>query len=394
MAKEAATELSTFFARMEVPVVVKETPEKGKHVVAMKAIPAGTELFEERPLVCWPFLTVEDNLEGEDAGRGESSRAPTISTESMLCSRCLRDTTSLSSRVNCPACRTAHFCDEDCYSAGEALHSILCGLEISLREFHIAQERASEDGSLPISVEAVARCVASIATRYLAAAEANPAVAVSDLFATASHNINRFVEPPLNSEFDEIDAPAWYKFVREVLAPRLSDMFAQRKQPVDVVSALLSDDTLKTILGQLTVNAQAVNIASAATTCTAESGPSANVGANGERDGEGGITTKVSQGAGMYTLQSCFNHSCEPNVKIRYSNSNEITLYTSRDVAAGEELNISYIAELFLMYEDVVQRRKRLAPYFFTCKCSKCEREVREAEAAVAAEKLGGVVSS
>lgn len=77
-------------------------------------------------------------------------------------------------------------------------------------------------------------------------------------------------------------------------------------------------------------------------------------------------------GYAMYPCASYFNHSCSPNLqKRRIGRFYEFT--TSREVAEGEELCISYLggAEREL---DKQSRQKRLREgWFFNCSCSRCQ---------------------
>ena len=74
----------------------------------------------------------------------------------------------------------------------------------------------------------------------------------------------------------------------------------------------------------------------------------------------------------MYLEASMFNHSCEPNCTVAHS-IDALEIYTLGHVAAGEELTISYIADLD---QSVARRREVLrAAYGFDCRCPRCERE-------------------
>lgn len=119
----------------------------------------------------------------------------------------------------------------------------------------------------------------------------------------------------------------------------------------------------------------------------------------------------VVKGAGIYSLLSVFNHSCEPNVHVTHPyETNEIQLMALREIPVGEQLTISYIpvsplseeerAEEEGLLDDTksteerlrgknveeikkrvteqrLQRRLMLRQYFFECHCTRCEREER-----------------
>lgn len=92
-------------------------------------------------------------------------------------------------------------------------------------------------------------------------------------------------------------------------------------------------------------------------------------------DGNAGKNVKVQLGAGIFTLQSCFNHSCDPNAYVSYTGTHEIAVVAKRDISPGEEVTITYIPDLFLVVEDASARRKRLAQYYFVCECARCVAE-------------------
>lgn len=77
-------------------------------------------------------------------------------------------------------------------------------------------------------------------------------------------------------------------------------------------------------------------------------------------------------GTGLYPLGSMFNHSCEPSVN-HYSIGDVTFFRTNRDVAAGEELFISYIGN-DLLCETTSVRREFLDSRDFICGCTKCTR--------------------
>lgn len=127
----------------------------------------------------------------------------------------------------------------------------------------------------------------------------------------------------------------------------------------------------------------------------------------------------VVKGAGLYSLLSSFNHSCEPNIFVTHPfETNEVQLFACRDIAAGEPLTISYIpipprSEEQCRWEEAIltgkawsieeeeteaekkkknrkrenfkyrlqrelsERRDMLRQYFFVCHCTRCQREER-----------------
>jgi hypothetical protein len=352
-------EINSIFSRMEVPLSVIETPEEGKFVRAAADLPAGTVLFEEKPLVCWPF---SKKSTGHDPWAFCS-----------LCLRLLRETSEGCGEANCKE----RWCSPACKKATANQHLFLCGdVLIQLRNFHDKLEESSSQDLL-ISVEAVSRCVASIAVRFLSAAHHNPDATTQELFSAATQLLNRFIEPPVGSDFEDINLKEWNQFIRVTLTPRLVEILGTDRS--DVVFGLTSDATLSTIIGQLTLNSQGLNL----------------ILRKDEEDGEpkeesdattGDEKLNISVGAGLFTLQSCFNHSCDPNAEVVFSDNSEIAVRLRRAVKVDEPITITYISPLYLVYENFAQRRDRLSPYFFTCRCERCSREEAQQASAPTSE--------
>lgn len=75
-------------------------------------------------------------------------------------------------------------------------------------------------------------------------------------------------------------------------------------------------------------------------------------------------------GAGLYLVGSNFNHSCCPNVA-RFSIADTMCFVVTRDTAANEELEISYLGhhELAMSTDN---RQREMSDRDFVCTCSRC----------------------
>ena len=389
-ARDAAKTLSELLKRMDAPCEVRETPTQGKHVVATRPIAAGEVLFEERPLVAWPFH--DDVTAAVDA--------------TQHCDYCLGPLDADGCEPTpCGDCGTP-FCCPGCRKAAAGAHKILCGALHKLRDFHVAVSRqqfareaakrgkadADDEAAVsppPISVEAVARCVAAVVGRFERVCQSvepgSPLPTVAELFAAATTQFDRLVEPPRGAAFEDIDEEAWYAEVQRLLRANVervtADLLKAHPAPdasTAVADALLKRDTLRTFLGQLTVNAQSLNNGVVLP-------PMSPAGASGSTVSPGAASLETSPPASpgggrsragaVYALQSCFNHSCAPNVRIDFRPDSEIALVARVAVPAGAELHITYVPELTLALETAPQRRRRLAPYFFDCACVRCASE-------------------
>ncbi|DBA72664.1 TPA: hypothetical protein ACH3X2_010405 [Trebouxia sp. C0005] len=79
-------------------------------------------------------------------------------------------------------------------------------------------------------------------------------------------------------------------------------------------------------------------------------------------------------GTAFYALQSCINHSCQPNAHAARSEQDlncSAVIIAKHSIPAGEEITISYIDES-LSYEE---RQEALKDYGFVCKCLLCQQE-------------------
>lgn len=78
------------------------------------------------------------------------------------------------------------------------------------------------------------------------------------------------------------------------------------------------------------------------------------------------------QGTGFFSLQSTMNHSCAPNAVADCLPSGEVVITALSDIPAGSEVTLSYIEE---EGTDLLERRRMLRDYGFTCACQRCEAE-------------------
>jgi SET and MYND domain-containing protein 5 len=83
-----------------------------------------------------------------------------------------------------------------------------------------------------------------------------------------------------------------------------------------------------------------------------------------------------AEGAGLYSLQSKINHSCEPNAEIKFPHSNHVLAVTAtKPIAAGEEVSISYLSECDLERSRHSRQKTLKENYLFVCECPLCCRQ-------------------
>lgn len=84
-----------------------------------------------------------------------------------------------------------------------------------------------------------------------------------------------------------------------------------------------------------------------------------------------------NEGSGLYLTQSKINHSCKPNVEIRFPFSNNVLQVVAlRDIAEGEEICISYLDECELNRSRHSRQKYLEENYLFACECEKCQEEI------------------
>lgn len=78
-------------------------------------------------------------------------------------------------------------------------------------------------------------------------------------------------------------------------------------------------------------------------------------------------------GTAFYALQSCINHSCQPNAHAMRSEQDlncSAVIVAKEPIAAGQEITISYIDEEL----PYAERQVALQDYGFVCKCVLCQQ--------------------
>ncbi|CBZ27231.1 conserved hypothetical protein [Leishmania mexicana MHOM/GT/2001/U1103] len=438
-AVKAAGELNTIFGRLGVLCEVCVTSAEGKHVKATANLEEGFALFEELPIVSWPSpsllalstpfcfqclcLSSHQQLASEaDAESPSAAGSAALPKSWSQCAHCV-----------------SYFCSPECQQASSRVHRLLCPCLSVVRESHggrggpggaegvkvtatqsissAPSSLASSSTSSEITLEALARCVAWITHRlsyvieqqqlthevlqadYVFQQQQEAGVSArGDTWSTASLNyqlftqivtpFSRLISPPDNVEFDGVSLASWMAKLRLLLAERcatqllvasdapLSDVqrhtltFDEHQQQQTVpaptllwaealVQVIFSTDTLRTLVGQMVLNAHAIND---------------YVLPPGEAPSSG-VFDWVLKGAGLYSLLSCFNHSCVPNVAVSaVDGTHEIVLKTTRSIRAGEPLAITYIP-LTAGATSRAERQRQLKNYFFTCHCPRCDME-------------------
>uniref|UniRef100_A0A1B6CXX1 Protein-lysine N-trimethyltransferase SMYD5 n=2 Tax=Clastoptera arizonana TaxID=38151 RepID=A0A1B6CXX1_9HEMI len=86
-----------------------------------------------------------------------------------------------------------------------------------------------------------------------------------------------------------------------------------------------------------------------------------------------------NEGSALYRLQSCANHSCEPNAMPHFlHNDFTLSMIANRDIQEGEEITISYLDECVLERSRHTRNKILREHYLFSCYCIKCESQTED----------------
>ena len=340
---------------------LKADEDKGKWLVADKDLEANEELIEELPLVCWPSTKTTQN-------------------GTLFCERCLHIVARPEQAVRCSACPVV-FCSAECQASALEAHGLLCPDALpAVREWQQQHNPAA-----PITLESLIRCIAHIAAstlQYVKAYGLDPQTA----YYNAVRPFNRLIAPP-EIPIEGFDIAAAAQEVHRLLHDRLQQDLGRQ-----VACTLVDPDLIKTLLGQLVLNSQAIQITGQPPAAAAADAAGAGAGGgNGGPEGDVPPETETPalwvEGAGVYVLQSCLNHSCEPNADIVWGEDASIIIKVLRPVPKGEELTISYIRPEL----PYAKRQELLANYFFKCACPRCKADSAAAPVSIGPVRTGGL---
>ncbi|XP_056646158.1 histone-lysine N-trimethyltransferase SMYD5 [Diorhabda sublineata] len=83
-----------------------------------------------------------------------------------------------------------------------------------------------------------------------------------------------------------------------------------------------------------------------------------------------------NEGVALYRLQSCCNHSCDPNAVVKFMNNNHrLSLVALKDIEEGEEICISYLDDCVLTKSRHSRCKELMNNYLFVCRCDRCNNE-------------------
>ncbi|KAH7646959.1 SET domain containing with a cysteine cluster at the C-terminus [Cryptosporidium bovis] len=330
---------------------------KGKHVHSKLRISNDTNFFVEVPLISWPIKYFHKS-----------------SDKMVFCENCLKIRNSnnfddfltlnelgLNKRICSTYCLKKALgkgLDSNNFSSslnnGWAIYlQGKNGIEV-LRRY---QNSIDPEAKIPITAEAISRLIAQIAADIhffwmeLGCSKEN----LHTAFKLGCKSIENFISPP-ETLFPEINIKSLTSCIKSVLFNPLKAAFLDEEIP----NIFLSERTIKQLLGQLTLNSQGINVWDF---CSNSFG---NEDQPDKPDSES--CTSFIRGACICTIQSCFNHSCDPNCCVYSMGDSTVYISTIRDIKEGEELTISYIDNTL----PLTERKKLIHNYHFECNCNIC----------------------
>jgi hypothetical protein len=378
---------------------IRQIPGKGNGVVASKNIPKNTVIFQEEPLVLAQFLhnsrffpACSSCMRSMESTQEMVMRLAGLDTKPKLPFVDQFDHVSRPTKTFCDKCQEM-YCSEQCKS-NATYHSRLCGESKIIAElkqwwqtFHYPPEEVS-----PMLLLRVISIILSNLDRGLSLEEAlKPWMEFSGQTANESTLI-RF----LDAEFDS----RIQKLVQYVRLALYDERCPQLFEAASIIA----------LLGMISRNAQGVGtsnydayrrfiLAMPEGKEKEDTLDFIDSLADPIEDISGQFT--LAEGSGLYKLHKNLNHDCSPNAMITFpENSARLSVVTTKNIAAGEEVTISYLdivgaeqhehikTDEETMDEDEweeedndfgQERRLKLREfYLFECTCNRCYEEKAE----------------
>lgn len=338
---------------------------KGKHIHSTKEIPNNTNFFQEVPYISWPIKTSFGELENvvfcenclkiKNIEDEDFLSLNKLGLEKRICSKhCFKKMSGVNFEEYDP-CSSSTRGGWAYYING--MHGIS-----TLRKYQSSVDPLRD---IPITAEAISRCIAQMAADiYFYWSELGmKSENLHTAFKMGTKSIENFVAPPATL-FPEIDFRSLIDCIQSVLSEQLKDSFSDSF----VTNTLLSKTTIEQLVGQLTLNSQGLNVWGAHHSLKKH---------DSDEFSDNKPEIGVLKGACICIIQSCFNHSCDPNCHIHSVDDSTVYVTTNRDISKGEELTISYIDNT-LPLDD---RRSLIRNYHFDCVCRLCRLEERPNQA-------------
>ncbi|KAF9180311.1 hypothetical protein BGZ51_006289 [Haplosporangium sp. Z 767] len=317
----------TVFPPKEMNVKVEEKPEgvtaQGEKVmrrglVATKAFAAGQTIYTEAPVIS----SLEPSLEGKN-----------------FCHYCLKQIATEDSKVPCSKCTRAVFCSEGCKtSAGQEFHDILCVKD--------ADDVDVPEQSLHEYTKETRKLVPEMLAKFL----------VKMVYEESQNSGAEYNSFDHMERLRYLDVPAGPDEKKEMDLLKVA-----LGSNIPGIDEFITEERYLVMKGRLLYNLYGIST-------SLDAQREVEILPERLRSVRDGPIT----GAGFYRVTSYLMHSCEPNAKLVFSkHDHTVSIVTTREVKAGEELYVGYIKTGNLSTEE--RRLELFTKYRFQCMCPLCE---------------------
>lgn len=369
-------------------VEVQKTQSKGKGLFTKQMIREGDAILTERPIVCCQFSWNRSynytachhcmkSLEtAQNMCRRLSSNYALELPYTDTC--CVRMTSDVPPVKKCPRC-SVPFCSDECYDVSMMqYHKVLCqgGRIKDLNHPLNRLDEAWKKSHYPPETATV-MLVARIAAMVEQSDNPNDLLARFSQFLDTAHDDHSNIAHKLLGP----------KFTEQV--ETITSLFQDLRLGTEHMPKLKTVVGMQSMFALIGMNGQGIGTSSVSQyvtnvdnlTLTDEE----RVSADAIIDQAYEDMEKVSgqflncEGSGLFQLASCTNHSCEPNAEVTFPhNSSTMVMVALRDIAADEEICISYLDDCQRGRSRHSRRKHLRENYVFECLCQKCEGEVGE----------------
>ncbi|KAH9424413.1 SET and MYND domain-containing protein 5 [Dermatophagoides pteronyssinus] len=364
---------------------INHDPIKGRCLIANETIYTGEIIFEELPLVCSQFLwnaeckydACQFCLTPLETAEENVTRLTKEQIQLPYVEQCCQ--TNKSKHINCSGCgQNERYCSiECCQLAYEHYHQLLCPsrskeLENNLnklcdlwKSIHYPPETAS----------------IMLLVKILARIKQDP---------TFIEKLQQFSSNIIVEQTDKlVHILCGDKFHEqiEILRQIVSEIFSPNDE---ILQPFLTENGFKSLLAIIGKNGQ--GIGTSAFSQWAKNCEQFLANNPEELDKINQLTDSLfdkldeisgcflnNEGSGLYELQSCINHSCQPNSEVCFLKNNFIlSLKAIETINQGEEITICYLDECWQNRSRHSRNKYLQKNYLFICQCRKCQQQIND----------------
>lgn len=358
---------------------------QGRSLIAKETIVMGEIIFEESPLVCSQFLwnaeckydACQYCLTPLETAEENVSRLTKECIQLPYVEQCCQ--TDKCKHVDCLGCgRQERYCSIECRQrARESYHQTLCPSQsetMAINLNKLCQHWKSihyppETASIMLLVKILARIKQ----------DATVVEKLQQFSSNTAQESEKFVHILCGDKFQE-----QIIILRQIIV----DLFPNE----EILNPFLTENGFKSLLAIVGKNSQGIGTSAFSQWARNCERLVANNPAECEQINQliDGLFEKMEQisgcfinteGSGLYELQSCINHSCQPNSETCFQHNNFIlSLKALETINPGEEITICYLDECWKDRSRHSRNKYLQQNYLFTCHCPKCQQQINDAD--------------